>query len=901
MKITRIAAMTLVLAVAAAGALPAAPAIGLAGAQFRKDALPEMYRIEFKLAGAPRGLGILFNYHDGKNFAALRFDGRSASLLEAVKGSVRTLPVSLPKGTAGTVFVRPGHVLVEIGGRAAGAAIRVPSGGRYGASPGAGGSLARLVMRREEPVYFTDDFMRAEGTGEHWLPLSGKWAIRYERDTSRSANPFRCIARSEGAGLMATGEAQWREYAMSANVSGRSGTVGLAFAVKDERNFHLFRVGVGSGAAELVRVRDGKETVLAAKDSVLYRDRWYNLSVRADGAGIVGSVDGSPLLKSPVVAAVGKAGLYVTDAEETLFDDVLIASTHLPAREKPPIELFSKVFESDQQMENWASLWSAWRPQLVAGRGTKAKRIYWHKGDFFGDVSIGCKTAGGRPGPWEVGLLVGGDGKDPDKGAVLTVKRGSRSASLTVLLDGKVLRTGEAAAPDDALISLARVGGRLIATVGGKEVLRSAPVNLPGRALALWAEGAGIDLHKVEIRSPNVHDYLFEQAPIEWFARTGTWQITNRWVCDPRWSWLGGMSEQVAQMWTKRAFHGDQTVEFFAAFKMQSGTRYPHVGDINLTICGDGRNLDSGYQVVFAGWGNRWTRLLRNAKVVAGSGDAIIRGDFHRRWFHIKLRKTGSLVQLFIDDELIRQYRDPRPIGGGQIALWTVDNGIMVSRVRIYSERSELRGCLKKGGRPASGPTRKPSQELPDGYLVRDDFKNDTGRWANRDGEQGARLELVPGGGLMLTNVNCGGSFGVTMSDRRIDLLKYPVVRLRYKVVSADRICLNLFATINGRLFEVPLTAPPAPDIAAPLEGAPGVSFHGKADGAVRQVEIDLGARAAKWYEKRYGRPPIGLWASTLYLANASNRKYLMCGFGGNRAGARLYISGFAINAREKN
>ena len=55
----------------------------------------------------------------------------------------------------------------------------------------------------------------------------------------------------------------------------------------------------------------------------------------------------------------------------------------------------------------------------------------------------------------------------------------------------------------------------------------------------------------------------------------------------------------------------------------------------------------------------------------------------------VAVLEEGNLVQLFIDDELIRQYRDPRPIDGGQIALWTVDNGIMVSRVRISSATGE--------------------------------------------------------------------------------------------------------------------------------------------------------------------------------------------------------------------
>ena len=409
-----------------------------------------------------------------------------------------------------------------------------------------------------------------------------------------------------------------------------------------------------------------------------------------------------------------------------------------------------------------------------------------------------------------------------------------------------------------------------------------------------------MDLHKVEIRSENVHDYLFEQAPVEWFPRTGTWQITNRWVCDPRWSWLGGSSKQVAQMWSKRAFHGDQTVEFFAGLKMRTGVRYPHVGDINLTICGDGRNLDSGYQVVFAGWGNRWTRILREGRTVAGSADAVIKGSFHRRWFHIKLRKAGGLVQLYLDNQLVRQVRDPKPLGGGHIALWTVDNGIMIARARVYSEQSKLAGCLKRGGAAAKPVRRETAGEVPAGYLVSETFLRGPGPVSGRDGEQGARVEPVRGGGLVLVNENCGGSFGATLYDRAFDALKYPVVRLSYKVASADPVRLNLFVRVNGRLFEVPLTAPAEPDVAVTLGKAPkGVAFHGRPDETVRHVEVDLVAGLTDWYQARYRRKPLALSVSELYLANASNRKYLMCGLGGNRAGARLHLVGLAIRARE--
>ena len=894
----RAATIALALVAASAPFAGAGPAIDLGNAELKRKKLPKMYRLEFEVDGASRGLCILFNYHDKANFAALRLDGQKTSLLDVTGGKLRSQAMPMPPGTEGRIFVRPGHAFVEIGGAGAAATVRVPPGGKYGSVRGTGGALTRLVMRREEAVYFTDDFMRAEGTGEHWRPRSGKWAIRYERDTQRSANPFRCIARSTGAGLMITGERYWHEYTASASVSGAGGTVGLAFALQDENNYHLFRLGIGRGKSELIRVRAGKETVLASSPKVLHENQWDRISVRADGAGIVCTVGGRPLLASPAVAAVGKIGLYVTDAAQTLFDDIAASSSHLAAQRKPPIELFSKAFESDQQMENWASLWGAWRPQTIRDRTASLRRMFWHKGEFYGDVSIGWPTGGQLEGAkLEVLLVVGGDGRDIRQGGRLRVHRTDDSDRWTLSLNDKELASKTTRALGDTVVTLALRGDRLVALDGDNVVLRSGPVRLPGRILGLGANGVKLDLHKIEIRSDHVQDYLFEGAPVEWLTRTGTWQITNRWVCDPRWSWLGGTSKQVAQMWTKRSFHGDQTVEFFGALKMQAGIRYPHVGDINLTICGDGRNLDSGYQVVFAGWGNRWTRLLKRGKVVAGSGDAIIRGNFHRRWFHVKIRKAGGIVQMFIDNELIRTYKDPQPLEGGHIALWTVDNGMMIARVRIYSERTELRPFLKDGARPkplAPGDAEGP----PAGHLVYDDFKKNAGRWSSRDGEQGARLERAPDG-LMLVNTNCGGSFGATMYDRRFDLAKSPVVRLGYRIVSEEPVCLNLFARINGRLFEIPLTAPPESRIATTLQGGPKLTFHGKPDGRTRHAEMDLGARVEAWYRRTFRRPPPGLWATELYLANASNRKYLQCGFGGNRAGARLCITSFAIKARK--
>ncbi|MFO7898349.1 MAG: hypothetical protein R6V58_04735 [Planctomycetota bacterium] len=853
--------------------------------------LPKSYRLEFQVRGTPNGLAALINCHSRENYAFLYFDGTNATLYEVVDGKRRRLPVSLRIASEGTLFVRPGRALLRLGARQAAADLAGPPGGRYA---WVGGTFEALTVRRSGALYFADDFMREKDTGEHWRPVAGRWAVRYESDTSRSANPFRCIARADGVGLMTTGEPHWHAYRAAVSVRARGGSAGLAFALRDERNYHLFRLAVGAGASELVRVRDGDEHVLARTNQVLYPDQWYRLRVRTDGEGIACSVGGKQLLRSTQVAAVGKIGLYVRDTEETLFDDTLVKSSHLRSPAMPTVRLFSKTFESDRQMENWASLLSSWRACRIDGPGG-VREFFWHKGEFFGDVSIGYSPAEVDAGG-SLLLAVGGDGREPGAGARLRVRRTGDGSAWTLTLGGKELASEQAGPLAGSRVTLRKTGDRLVAARDGTAVIETDPVELPGRAVGLGAGGLRLDLHKVTIRSPHVHDYLFKEAPIEWFARTGTWTITNRWECDPRWSWLGGRSDHVAQMWSRRAFHGDQVVEFFAALKMQKGrARYPHVGDINLTICGDGRNLDSGYQVVFAGWGNRWTRLLRAGQIVAGSGDHVIRGNFHRRWFHIKVRRAGPLVQLFLDGRLVRQFRDPKPLAGGHIALWTVDNAVMIARVRVYAERSSLASFLKDGTRPAI--ELRPPEEPPDGHLVRTRFDRTLGGWEPLGGRQGAALRPQPGGGLMAVNRNAGGSFGVALRRRPFDLLRYPVVRLAWQTASAEPVRLNLFVRVNGRLLELPLAAPAEPTVAATLAAGPEVSFHGK-PGAEHQVELDLGARVAAWYEKRLRRKPERLTASELFLANASNRDYLLCGFGGNRAGARVLFTEFAIQAR---
>jgi len=140
------------------------------------------------------------------------------------------------------------------------------------------------------------------------------------------------------------------------------------------------------------------------------------------------------------------------------------------------------------------------------------------------------------------------------------------------------------------------------------------------------------------------------------------------------------------------------SVQFYFAFKMGlSGSRrwdeYP--SDAAVTICGDGRNLSSGYSFIVGADNNQRSILMRGDTVVAQSNDtAALLPTFtdgrptdeqmHRRWWYVKINKIGSRVECWLDNKLLFTYNDPKPLDMGQVALWTYDNGIMLSRVQIY-------------------------------------------------------------------------------------------------------------------------------------------------------------------------------------------------------------------------
>ena len=242
------------------------------------------------------------------------------------------------------------------------------------------------------------------------------------------------------------------------------------------------------------------------------------------------------------------------------------------------------------------------------------------------------------------------------------------------------------------------------------------PVALPADAPPTLAlSGASFDLKDVSVNSKHVYDYTFSTAPVDWRVAAGVWEMTNRWSCSPGWSWFGGRSDEVAAIWNKRKVGGDQSAQMYFAFKM--GLNVPqwpeYPSNVALTICGDGTNLGSGYVFIAGAKDNTCSLLMKDGEVVARSEkpDAILprltdghpdNDTIHRRWWYARLDKVGDTITASMDGKPVLTYTDKTPIDGGQTAIWTYNNGIMLARVQLYFERDLARNWKS----PSSANTR---------------------------------------------------------------------------------------------------------------------------------------------------------------------------------------------------
>jgi hypothetical protein len=712
--------------------------------------------------------------------------------------------------------------------------------------------------------YFRQDF--SGPTGGAWTPDGGFW---------RAASGVLNSASKPGDGgatrMLLAGDENWANYEMTASgKTGETGSCGLIVGFQSAKNYTVFRwAGSGStlpfkGRAQLLRYDNGAAKILSdgpapASDG----DGYARVKLRFVG-GAITAFAGDEIVAQTADETLknGRVGLWAQGAPTSSFREVVM---FLPPEEDAP--KVPPKMEADALMVGWASPAGEWPP-----RKTDAGLEFWNTGEFFGDAMLEYSWRPNLIGENAVEWALRADDEKFKSGYLLRAE-GKSNLKLTLARDNTILKTAqidlknlEITDANPAKIKIDLEGEAILVSFGETPVLSYLPEagSTPsGTRLAARGTGAFIlpvkDLRAV---SAGRDDYTFNEAPTDWYAPSGEWSIFSRWPCYSDWSFFGGKGHSPV-LWSKREYSGDIIAEMYVHPQMSLPKElgYAHPGDLNLTLCGDGKNLSSGYSFVLAGWSNTRTAILKNSSVVAENTSdnawfpqAINHNSaFHRRWYYVRAEarravqdgKNGVRLKFFVDEKLMAEYFDPHPLetlARGRVAFWTLDGAMMIARAKIENENPGARflpAGLPDAMRSTPGPTSGGESLIARPFVA--------------DGAPTALVENA-GGIFKITNPTGGGQFAI--------ILQRATGNDAWRIGSEAKFSadfsipretkIDLYFTLDGVRHLVELTGAQRADARVKKLGDAALAAGVEEDGKVwRRVSFALGAALKKRYPQR--------------------------------------------------
>ena len=708
----------------------------------------DYYRFEASMRGPVDGkIGLVFAYQDDKNYGLFRWSARKTDAAAAdtgkrelvrVRNGQEEVLMQSPGGYTpdqwytGLVRVTYSHVTISIDGHAlagsndpylaaggAGVWCDFPLPAAPAADPKAQAFSVNSLndLMKQYAVFddviigsldgFEDEFRTTGALAGGWLSGSGDWQC--------GAGELRVVPTS-GAAKALIGDRRWTQYELECDVQPGSGAAGIVFLHRDEGNYYYATVDSNS-ALVLTRVADGRPEIVDS--AVLPKTDKPNAKIRLKATvkhgyvNVLADQGTSVETFDPSAALTGRAGLLVNTGPGRMNNPSQFSRFRLSFLPEPePLVTTNAIFEEEftESWHEWTSPSSEWYPPLepavVEGRPVN---LLWHRSQFPGDVELILEPREITEAKFELALSVGKDGQGRNNGYVFRYKTGDAPAGGSHMTSLQLFRQGEKVQekllPEEvrqlSSMSLRRCGKYIVGTVNGVPALSFCDKNpLMGSRVAFYTRGVTVRTEAAKIISDNFRNDLFSSAPVTWrTAGAAIAEVTNRWQCDPRWSFFSLKNDRKAGkpavMWSKNLYSGDCTVEFYVGNKMEGerGTPYSYARDINVTICSDGTDLNKGYTFMFGGQGNAGSMIYRDGVEVKRSPARIpMDMNYHRHWYAVKIEKSGGTVTFRVDrffgntphNELV--YEDTKPLSGDHLAIWTYDHAIMLSRVRISGE-----------------------------------------------------------------------------------------------------------------------------------------------------------------------------------------------------------------------
>ena len=804
------------------------------------------------------------------------------------------------------------------------AAVKIPSGGAFKYALGCSHvSAEEIRYQPTEPVFFADDFTQGDDDLTSW-DKTGQWALQGvdspQPNPNLSANPFAlcAIVSQQKSATALTGYWFWHSYAVQASVKVQgNATAGLIAYADGLKSYWLLTLEPQGnwrynpqGLIRLTRVKDGRREVIAEKKMPIEYDQWYELRISVDGEIVKGWVDGIEAVRTSInVFPMGQAGLYAEGDGRVYFDDVIVAPLQqlLLATTRTKI---TEQYTHEDTMAEWATFFGSFT------KDAQDPNLLWHQGAFFGNFELilwlsdkgrskgsftfylcPMQLSGTHPiairfirrseRPHRIAnLRVGLPAPLPFSfNAPITVG-GVNDVLISIEYGSQMLKSAKVSVNSikDAPVRLLRLSNRLVVMLGNK-VIASAehPAIAYARFISYRSDGYEPEWNRCDLICSNLIDETFSIAPTRWRSTRGVWQVTARWPCSPGWAWFGGTQHRFPTLWSKGSFEGNMVIEVFAAIKMKErGNPYPNPRDINVSFCADGWNVGSGYSFLLAGWKNSASGLLKKGTLIATNPDFVFKkvstlnfAGFHRHWFHIRILKFGGHIACYVDRQLAVQWQDPQPINSGRVAIWTVDNGVLVARARIWYEKLN---ALETAPMP---PSNLP-QAMPSG-------NQDVNGWKPiLNDESEVVVQQNANGKIEVINCMPGGRMLVRAPVRDMNVTKS--TRLKSVIRVSEGTLVNIYLRLNGKSVAIPLTSQleHQNDVTVLTPNANGIQITKIASG-VFKVDIDVAALCEA----------IGLRGNVtlneVLIGNLSDNEYLLAGLLGNYLGNSYTVEEFSV------
>ncbi|MDQ2732195.1 MAG: hypothetical protein M3Y56_11095, partial [Armatimonadota bacterium] len=305
------------------------------------DKLPGEFDLRTGVEVGHGAVRVQFNSHGGGNGYVLTVETGALVLSREMAGkSTRLATAGLEAPASGpdkiTIKRRNGRIMVIDGARLA---MNVEdtsfTGGSAAVTATGGATATELKEQLIEGLYFADDFMRQPGEAGLWeYDSPNNWNIQTVGIVERGANPFSLESKPNPTAIASSGYAFWSDYVFECAAKGSADTTfGQCVDLQDNKNFYKLQWSAGpKGLLQLLKVVDGKETVLASRPGGFIPGQWYMMGLRTANGRLIAEVDHQRVLNvEDTTFGQGKIGLYSAGANGAIvwFDSVIARPSNL--------------------------------------------------------------------------------------------------------------------------------------------------------------------------------------------------------------------------------------------------------------------------------------------------------------------------------------------------------------------------------------------------------------------------------------------------------------------------------------------------------------------------------------------------------------------------------------------